>query len=485
MKVCEPCKQRYSDETSFCYACGSSLEPLPDPRLGQAMGSRYVLDEVIGRGRHAAVHRAHDLFSGRTYAAKIFPAAAIAGHTQAALLAVATSVEPLVHPNIARVRASGTSEDGELYVIADLVDGESLEKLLSRGKLALPRALSIGAQIARAVSRAHDRMVVHGDLRPANVLLERTGLARVTDFGVARTSDALKSPTHFAPEPMIGLYADLYALGLTLFHMLTGAPAFEAPDRAALLAKHQSEPAPRASERASVPPALDELVNALLAKSPMGRPVDAPAVVARLEEIAAELGVDVSTPAAAPAPKAIADVDATEARWQKRLGVFQEMVKKGFPQGAPQHTQTPLDNIARRVPALGEIRASAAAALGRERAIEEEADQRTIDLGDAMATIMRDASRLRQQVRAAAGQIDQRLGSELTDIDYQVKDVRSSTDAHLADVRERLTPDRQELQELGKRWLDNENELLHLAARFCAPLRARPELVPLFTKLTG
>lgn len=484
MKVCEPCKQRYSDETSFCYACGSSLEPLPDPRVGQAMGARYVLDEVLGRGRNAAVHRAHDLFSGRTYAAKIFPAAVVGGPTQAALLGAAAATEPLLHPNIARTRASGTSEEGEVYVIADLVEGESLERLLARGKLALPRALSIGAQIARAVSRAHDRMVVHGDLRPANVILERTGRARVTDFGVARASEALRSPTHFAPEPMIGLYADLYALGLTLFQMLTGAPAFEAPDRAALLVKHQTEPAPRVSERASVPPPVDELVSALLAKSPMGRPVDAPAVVARLEEIAAELGVDASTPVAPPAPKATADVDATEARWRKRLDVFQDMVKKGFPAGVPPHTQMPLDNITRRVPALGEIRASAAAALARERAIEEETDQRTIDLGDAMATIMLDASRLRQQVRAAAGQIDQRLGSELTDVDYQVKDLRSSMDAHLADVRERLTADRQELEDLGKRWLDNENELLHLAARFCAPLRARPELVPLFTKLS-
>lgn len=483
MKVCAPCNQRYADETSFCYACGSSLEPLPDPRVGQAMGWRYVLDDVIGRGRHAVVHRAHDLFSGRTYAVKVFPREVIAGN-QAALLGVAAAAEPLLHPNIARVHASGTSDDGELYVVVDLVEGESLLALLGRGKLPLPRALSIGAQIARAVSRAHDRMVVHGDLRPANVRVERTGRVRVTDFGVARASEALRSPTHFAPEPMVGLYADLYALGLTLFEMLTGTPAFEAPDRAALLHRHQTEPAPRASERASVPPALDELVQSLLAKGPMGRPVDAPAVVARLEEIAAELGVDASTPAAPPLPKPTADVDLTEARWQKRLGVFQEMVKKAFPAGVPPHTQLPLDNLGSRVPALGDLRARAGAALAREGAIQEETDERTTSLGDAMATVMIDASRLRQQVRAAAGQIDQRLGSELTDVDYQVKDLRSSMDAHLADLRERLAPDRQELQELGKRWLDNENELLHLAARFCTPLRARPELVPLFGKLS-
>lgn len=485
MKFCEACNQRYPDETSFCYACGSSVEPLADPRVGLAMGWRYVLDDVLGRGRHAVVHRAHDLFSGRAYAVKVFPSNVVAGNVSASLLAVAASVEPLLSPNVARMRAWGTSEDGELYFVQDLVQGQTLAAGLSRGKLALPQVLSIGTQVARAVSRAHDRMVVHGDLRPANVLVEPTGRARVTDFGVARASDAFRSPTHFAPEPVVGLYADLYALGLVLFQMLTGAMPFEAADRATLLTKHQTEPAPRVSERAQVPPALDELVNSLLAKGPMGRPVDAPAVVARLEAIAAELGVDVSTPAAPPAPKPTVDVDATEARWKKRLAVFQEMMKKGFPSGAPVHTQAPLDNISGRVPALADLRGRAAAALERERVIEEEADDRTSGLGDAMATIMIDASALRQRVRAAAGQIDQRLAGELQDIDYQVKDVRGSMDAHLADVRERLAADRKELAELGQKWIENENELLHLAARFCAPLRARPELVPLFGKLVG
>src|SRR6185295_10010259 len=114
-------------------------------------------------------------------------------------------------------------------------------------------------------------------------------------------------------------FADLYATGVVLFQMLSGTLPFEDPDREALLQKHRTEPAPRLSSRVpGVPQGLDDLVDALLSKTPMGRPVDAHATAARIEALAAELGANVTPPPiqkiAGPAPGA--DLAQIQARWE-------------------------------------------------------------------------------------------------------------------------------------------------------------------------
>jgi hypothetical protein len=492
VKTCPQCKQRFPDDVSFCYADGFTLEPFSERRLGTIVAHRYLLDEVLGKGRLATVYRGMDFLSGRAVAVKVFAdgtgnvAALGDAGVKAELVRGATALERVVHPSVAAVHAAGQNEDGEVFVVTERAPGQSLALAMRRGTLGIARVLDVALQIATALTRAHDFALVHGDLRAENVFVGPGDRVELTDFGFARAHAALRSPVVAAPEPMLGPFADLYGFGVLLFQMLTGALPFEAPDREALVAKHESEPAPRASERAKdVPPPLDELVASLLAKTPMGRPVDAHAVVARLLEIAASLSLalpDRSVPAAKPTPTQ-AELTRAESRWRERLAIFTEMMKRAFPAGNAGHAGKQFDELRARIGELGDIRGEVAVALERESIVADESKESLARIGDALGAVMVDASRLRQEVRARGGALDPDLTAQLSDVDYQVKDLRGSMEALLADLAERRSPLRTELEGLAKRWTDCELELLTIAARLCAPLRARPELVNYFNKL--
>jgi eukaryotic-like serine/threonine-protein kinase len=209
----------------------------------------------------------------------------------------------LQHPHIIPLLTAGQAGD-RLYYTMPFVEGESLRQRLDRdGELPVPDAVRLLCEIARALSHAHRHGIVHRDIKPGNILLA-ADQAQVTDFGLAKAlsgaadSDvltasglAIGTPSYMAPEQAAGdsavdHRADLYALGVLAYEMLTGAPPFTGRTPQALLAAHATEtPVPVGIRRPSVPPALEALVMQLLQKHPADRPQSADQVLRVLEPV--------------------------------------------------------------------------------------------------------------------------------------------------------------------------------------------------------
>jgi TolB-like protein len=290
-------------------------------RLQAALGDRYRLDGELPGGGMSRVFVGEELGLGRRVVLKVLPPE----------LTMATSVErfrqeihlaaSLQHPHIVPLLTAGEA-DGLLYYTMPLVDGESLRHRLARlGPLGIEVAVRVIREITAALGYAHRRGIVHRDIKPGNILLTEDA-ALVLDFGVAKalglprgtpapltmTGLALGTPAYMAPEQAAGenrvdQRADLYALGCVAYEMVSGRPPFERPSLQAMLVAHATEtPAPIASLRADLPPALADLITRLLAKSPTDRPQSADDVFHLLEDasIAGRQTVALRPPASAP-----------------------------------------------------------------------------------------------------------------------------------------------------------------------------------------
>jgi hypothetical protein len=247
---------------------------------------RYVMGAAIGRGATSVVHRARDLQTGEDVAVKAVPVElGLAERVRAEVRAAGR----LDHPRVVRLRDWGEDRD-HLYLVWDLVEGPSLSQLL-RGPEP-PRdgeALRIGEDLLLALAHAHARGVVHRDVKPGNVLIDRDGHARLSDFGVARlsgeagltmTGDVVGTIAYMAPEQAVGdeagPAADVYAAALVLYECLTGANpnAGATPAETARRAASGAVP-PLARARPDLPAALTSAVDAGLHRDPRRRPAAA------------------------------------------------------------------------------------------------------------------------------------------------------------------------------------------------------------------
>jgi eukaryotic-like serine/threonine-protein kinase len=194
--------------------------------------------------------------------------------------------ERLDHPNVVAVRGSGES-DGRAFIVLEYVDGRDLaEELRREGPLAPARVAELGAQAAAALAHAHERGLVHRDVKPHNLLLTSDGNLKVSDFGIARVVDGtqltqvgtvLGTAAYLAPEQAAGEEttgaADVYGLGAVLYELLTGTPPYRARTIAELAGhREQHEPSPPSAVAPAVSPALDSLVLACLRENPETRP---------------------------------------------------------------------------------------------------------------------------------------------------------------------------------------------------------------------
>ena len=274
-------------------------------RLAIVRGTRlgpYEVEALLGAGGMGEVYKARDTRLGREVAVKVLPADFASDPERLRRFErEARAVASLSHPHIASLFDVGQAE-GTRYFVMELVDGETLAARLKHKALARGDALRIGAEIAEALAAAHGRGVVHRDVKPANVMLTRSG-AKLLDFGLARwtaavgrtatsvTEAGLVAGTlpYMSPEQLEGREADartdIWALACVVFEMLSGRRAFDGDNQARLIAAIEKDEAPRLPEPAASA-ALDQLVRQCLTKDPARRWQSAADVALRLREIA-------------------------------------------------------------------------------------------------------------------------------------------------------------------------------------------------------
>ncbi|HEX3596101.1 MAG TPA: protein kinase, partial [Polyangiaceae bacterium] len=264
---------------------GGSDEPAePDPLIGTVIGERYRVDEKLGVGGMGAVYRGEHVLMRKPVAVKVL-------HREMTTMTEvvkrfeleAIAAGRIDHPNVTVATDFGKLEDGSFYLVLEYVPGRSLTELIrTEAPLSVDRTLFIARQVASGLGAAHAAGIVHRDLKPDNVMLiERGGtkdFVKVLDFGIAKVTSEnggdgagltrigaiFGTPAYMAPEQAAGQRvdhrADVYSLGLVIYEMLAGRPAFQAAEINGLLTKQLTEPPP------PLPDTIDEGVRALVMK---------------------------------------------------------------------------------------------------------------------------------------------------------------------------------------------------------------------------
>ncbi|HEX5719977.1 MAG TPA: protein kinase [Thermoanaerobaculia bacterium] len=280
-----------------------------------AAGSRlgpYTILSPLGAGGMGEVYRARDPRLGREVAVKVLPAAVSGdGDRIRRFEQEARAASALNHPNILTVFDTG-SQDGTVYLVTEILEGETLRGRLAGGALPARKAIEIGIQIARGLAAAHERGIVHRDLKPENLFLTRDGRVKILDFGLAKLqrSDIADAPTiltgtetgvvgtvgYMAPEQVRGQpadnRADVFALGAVLYEMLAGRRAFQRDSAAETMTAILREEPPELE----VSPGLDRVVRHCLEKDPHHRFQSASDLAFDLESVSALSGTGAVQP---------------------------------------------------------------------------------------------------------------------------------------------------------------------------------------------
>ena len=278
----------------------------------QTIDDRFVLEHEAASGGMGTVHRGRDLQTGATVAIKLMRKAG--AEVQLRFDREARILRSLVHPAIVRYVAHGILDDGAPYLVMDWIDGALLDQRMDEPGLTVAETVAVGRRVAGALGHAHAAGVVHRDVKPSNLIAPTSDLSRlmVIDFGVARamaapgslteTGAVVGTPAYMSPEQVrgergVGPTTDVFALGCVLYSCLTGRVTFHGKRFLALRAKIIFWDPPPVRELApEVPPELEELVMAMLSKSPARRPADGNAVLALLDALPPIAGEVPATP---------------------------------------------------------------------------------------------------------------------------------------------------------------------------------------------
>ena len=274
-----------------------------DNMAGKDLG-RYHVIEPLGKGGMASVYKAFDSTLERNVAIKIIRSDAIVGDDQAQFLArfqrEARALAQLDHPYILKVLDYG-EQAGIPYLVMPFVEGGTLKEKMGH-PMPYREAAALLAPIARALEYAHQLKIIHRDVKPANILISRSGTPILSDFGIAKmlesrettqltaTGIGIGTPDYMAPEQWMGKadqYTDMYSLGIVFFQMITGHLPFSAETPAAVLIKHMQDPLPRPSLFVpGLPEPVEQVLFKALAKDPGNRFPNMGAFAEVLEQLA-------------------------------------------------------------------------------------------------------------------------------------------------------------------------------------------------------
>ncbi len=285
--------------TEIAAPAADGLDPLPKPDI-----PGYEILSLLGRGGMGAVYKARQKSLDRTVALKVLPPRAAKDETFIRkFISEARTVAKLNHENIIAGIDVGEA-NGTYYFAMEHVEGESLARLIEQeGPLDEHRALEITAQIAKALEHAHKHGLVHRDVKPQNILLAKNDVAKLCDLGLAKqagqddkgetTGVPLGTPHYLSPEQARGeadvdIRSDIYSLGASLYHMLTGVPPFEGDSPMVLMTKHLTEePVPPRRKNDEVSKAASDLVLHMMAKDKTERPQSPTEVFEELQRVLA------------------------------------------------------------------------------------------------------------------------------------------------------------------------------------------------------
>ncbi|MEQ1473309.1 MAG: protein kinase [Candidatus Acidiferrum sp.] len=262
--------------------------------------SHYRIAEKLGAGGMGVVYKALDLKLERAVALKFLPHEAVVdAQDKERFLREARSASALDHENIGVIHGLEEAEDGQLFIVMAYYDGETLQKVLRRGGLPVGEGLQLAVQVARGLAAAHARKIVHRDIKPSNIIITPTGVAKIVDFGLARVAATPSmtqsmvvsgTPAYMSPEQTTGGVVDprtdVWALGVVMVEMFTGAHPFQRENTAALAFAILNQP-PAVLD--AVPPLIQPIVYCALAKDPAHRYASAAEMCNELENVRAQI----------------------------------------------------------------------------------------------------------------------------------------------------------------------------------------------------
>jgi len=259
---------------------------------------RYEILEIIGVGANSRVARAFDPLIARIVAIKLFPTELASGEARNRFVQEARVVGQISHPAVIALHDMGIDEPSQTpYLVMEFIQGQPLEKLLEKGSIPCSKACAWAAEVATALGVAHRKGVIHGDVKPANILITEDDRIKLTDFGMARLASRdskdtplLGSPAYWCPEQIVGkpqdARSDIFSLGVVMYEMVTGHRPFDADSLQGICSRIlSSTPLPPSHANPSVPAAFNELIASCLAKDPSQRCASAETLAERLHPL--------------------------------------------------------------------------------------------------------------------------------------------------------------------------------------------------------